>query len=98
MKYFSFETSPDGKYLPQLTEVCFNHCFNGIHMKSSWLVLYARIFNLNYIDFLRMVRDVYGATLKGKEGGYIYFYFNEKMMCERFVKDVNKRFETWMKF
>lgn len=99
MTNFTMEVSPDGKkYFPQISDLCFETYFKGIQMKSSWLILYARIFNLEYPDFLRMVRDIYGATLEGKQGGYISFYFSEKMMCQKFIKDTNKRFDSWKKF
>lgn len=98
MKNFNLEISPDGKYyIPQITEHCMNTYFSGINMTSSWLVLYARIFNLKYSDFLRMVRDLYGATLSGRNGGYINFTFNEKMLGEKFIKDTEKRFKAWIK-
>ena len=97
MKDFKIEVTPDGKrYVCQMTDSCFEY-FKYVPIKTTWNILYARIFNLEFTDFLRMVRDVYGATLSGKEGGYIYFYFTEKQMCQRFVNDLNKRFELWKK-
>ena len=44
-----------------------------------------------------MVRDLYGATLSGRNGGYINFTFNEKMLGEKFIKDTEKRFKAWIK-
>lgn len=96
MKNFTIDTSPCGKkFFPKITESCFNHYFEGIRMKGSWLILYARIFELTYPDFLRMVRDVYGATLEGKQGGYISFYFSDLIACNSFLRELEKKFNAW---
>ena len=69
---------------------------DGVMIDSSWNIFYARLFSLPYPEFLRMVRDFYGATLYGKTG-YVCFYFKERGSAQRFINDANKRFELWRK-
>ena len=98
MKHFTIDTSPDEKkYFVKIDDVCFSNYFKNVPITGTWNLLYSRIFNLNYVDFLRMVRDVYGAKLQGRDKGYIIFYFEEKQSCNRFIKDLDKRFELWKK-
>ena len=96
MKAFeTFEAAGEqNRYSATLTNSCFFEYFNGVSIVGSWLVLYARLFNLSYPDFLRMVRDKYNATLFGKIG-YIAFYFLKREDCDKFVKECNKRFKEW---
>lgn len=98
MKCFTMETTPDGKrFLCQITETAMDTYFKHTPIRTTWNILYARIFNLEFANFLRMVRDIYGATLAGKEKGYIYFYFEDKSNCQRFIKELEKRFDLWKK-
>lgn len=96
MKAFEIFEVPGSpvRYSATMTNSCFFDFFNGVSITGSWLPLYARLFNLSYPDFLRMVRDKYHATLFGKIG-YIAFYFTKKEDCDKFVKDSNKRFKEW---
>ena len=77
MTFFITETSPDGRYFVKISDSCFTKYFSNTPIKTTWNVLYARIFGLSFPDFLRMARDVYGATLAGKTG-LPYFYFTHK--------------------
>ena len=43
---------------------------------------------------MRMVRDKYNATLKGKSG-YMTFVFKNKQDCIKFINDCEKRFLEW---
>ena len=98
MKDFIMDISPDNKkYFCHINDSCIETYFKNFSMKTTWNLLFARIFNLEYVDFLRMVRDIYGATLSGKQGGYISFYFTEKQMCQKFINDLSKRFNLWKK-
>ena len=65
------------------------------NMRSSWLVLYARLWGLTYAQFLRYVRQEYNATLCGRNSLYIHFFFYSKSDCERFISDCNSRFNQW---
>lgn len=59
--------------------------------RGSFLVMLARIAGMNYTDFLRVCRDVFGATLIGKGHKYVvpYFEFNEGLNAV--VKWLNTR-------
>jgi hypothetical protein len=96
MTFFITETSPDGRYFVKISDSCFTKYFSNTPIKTTWNVLYARIFGLSFPDFLRMARDVYGATLVGKTG-LPYFYFTYKQDCDRLVKDLTNRFTMWMR-
>ena len=98
MKCFTIDTSPDGKrYFCHMSDICMETYFKNTDIKTTWNILFARIFNLEYADFLRMVRDLYGATLAGKTGGYIYFYFEDKSMCQKFINELERKFDLWKK-
>lgn len=62
--------------------------------EGSYLVLPARLFGINYVNYNKMVRDVYGATLLKGEGWYVGVEFNERARCVEFVNEVNRRFEA----
>ena len=83
---------PKSTVSSQMTDSCFEY-FKYVPIKTTWNILYARIFNLEFTDFLRMVRDTYGATLGGKEGGYIYFYFTCQL---KFCKKCKSVFSIYM--
>lgn len=72
MKYFTVELSPiHNKYI-----VLPNHTKLGLtSTKGSYAVLGARLMNLSYANYLKMCRDVYGATLIGKNHLYINVLF-----------------------
>ena len=94
MNYFKTEEKSIGEYKPVFTDALWVELDKG-KMKSSWLVLYARLWGLDYPDFLRFIRQEYNATLCGKSSIYIYFYFSEEKDCDNFVKDCNIRFLNW---
>ena len=64
---------------------------------TSYNILMPRLFNLSYADFCRMARDKYNATLQGRNGGYIIFYFKNSKDCDKLVNDLNKRWILWQK-
>ena len=60
--------------------------------EGSYNVLFARIFGLSYPDFLRCVRDVFGAEIRGKNCRYPYFIFKTASPeANNFVNIVNER-------
>ena len=60
-------------------------------VRGSFNLLFARIWGLSYPDFLRYVRDQYGATLHGKEGGYITFTFSRVADANLFQVETVRR-------
>lgn len=58
---------------------------------SSYRVYSARLFGLNYADFLRMCRDKYNAVIVGKGVGYPYPLFDEWEDAGKLVKELNRR-------
>lgn len=98
MKCFEIDTSPDGKkFFVKISEHCMDLYLHYPSITTTWYILFARIFNLDYSDFLRMVRDIYGAKLIGKEKGYVYFYFEDKAFCQKFIKELERKFNLWKK-
>lgn len=64
---------------------------------GSYGILKARLFGLNYADFMRMMRDVYGADLHGKNGGYITCTFKNASDCKKVVDILNERWKKWIR-
>ena len=65
---FYYEESP---YHPGYYLIHFHHdWFNTEYTSGSFNLMAARLLDLGYADYLRMCRDVFGATLMGK--GEIY--------------------------
>lgn len=58
---------------------------------GSWNTLFARLYGLPYHNFLRMVRDNFNGTLRGKTGKYIYFTFENKSNADDLVQELNNR-------
>lgn len=75
--YFSFGESPfhPGKYLINIDDYEGFHCGGTL---GSYNVLFARLMNLSYAQFLRFCRDVGGAELCGKNSLYIIPVFPHK--------------------
>lgn len=65
-------------------------------IRGSYNLLAARLFGLSYADYLRMVRDNYGAVLNGREG-YIIFTIQDKTQAEKLVKELNRRWNIVFK-
>ena len=89
MKAFYVDSMPTiGKYKIGLCDETYkiiNTCICG-----SYNILAARVFGLSYADYLRMIRENYGATLKGKEG-YITYTFTVKENAIKLEKELNRR-------
>ena len=58
--------------------------------KGSYNVLKARLFGLEYAEFLRMARDNYSATLIGQTG-YIIEKFKDRNNASKLCVELNKR-------
>ena len=58
--------------------------------KGSYNVLKARLFGLEYAEFLRMARDNYSATLIGQTG-YIIEKFKDRNDASKLCIELNKR-------
>lgn len=58
--------------------------------QGSYNVLKARLFNCWYHEFLKLARDKYHATLKGKKGFIVEFFQKEKD-AQMFCKELNSR-------
>lgn len=58
--------------------------------EGSYNVLFARLCNLSYPQFLRMCRDWYGATLIGKNNLYVVPYFKLNNDFLQLVNYLNK--------
>ena len=97
MIYFKTESTPSGGYKPVFTDALWSELGKG-EMRSSWLVLYARMHGLDYPDFLRYVRQEFNATLCGRNSTYIHFYFSNKKDCDSFVDNCNRLFIEWKNF
>lgn len=58
---------------------------------GSLQVLQARFFDMPYHEYLKMARDLYGATLIGRKGIYLVMCFQKREDAERLAKELNKR-------
>ena len=59
---------------------------------GSLNIVHARIFGLPYHNFLRYVRDTYGARLAGKGHKYPNFYFPNEAAAIQYATELNKRY------
>ena len=58
--------------------------------KGSYNILKARLFGLEYAEFLKMARDNYSATLIGQTG-YIIEKFKDRNDASKLCIELNKR-------
>lgn len=88
-KIFSVEESPyhPGKYIirPKYEDFLLNST------EGSYNVICARLFNLSYIDYLRMCRDCFGAEIIGKNSLYPVAYFKRSNELTALVELLNAR-------
>jgi len=91
-KYFEAIESP---YLKDSYFINYkDNFYNFIHFTDgSYRVYEARIFGLSFADYLRMARDIYGATIQGKGHTYPMLYFNKKEEADKLAKDLEVRFK-----
>ena len=90
--YFKVEESPynPGKYIIRLVH---ENLPLGI-VRGSCNVLAARVCDLDWIDYLRMCRDVYGAEIIGKNELYPVAYFSNPKKANELVLQLNQRVST----
>ena len=93
--YFKLEESPynPGKYVIRLEHD--NLPLGVVH--GSCNVLAARVCGLNWVEYLRMCRDVYGAELIGKNEKYPVAYFSNVTKGKQLVLVLNKQVSTILK-
>ena len=93
--YFKLEESPynPGKYVIRLEHD--NLPLGVVH--GSCNVLAARVCGLNWVEYLRMCRDVYGAELIGKNEKYPVAYFSDVTKGKQLVAALNKQVSTILK-
>lgn len=85
--------SMSDKYMIGVTTEIFKH-FDKITFHPS--VLAARLYGLEYDEYLRYLRDEKGAMLIGKKCRWITAYFHSKDNCESIVKELNRRWSVWL--
>lgn len=67
---------------------------DNFHLDStngSFNVICARLFNLEYADYLRMCRDCFGAEIIGKDSNYPVAYFKRSKEFDTLVDLLNAR-------
>lgn len=93
-KYFYLEEIPtnEGFYAIRLNHENFPF---KTPIEGSYNIIMARLCGLSYADFLRMCRDILGATLIGRYGQTIFPYplFKRSQKLEGFMKFLNARAE-----
>lgn len=67
----------------------------GTDIKTTYNVLMARLFGLNYAEWCRLARDKYHGTLHGKDQGYITITFADEKDARECQRELNKR---WNEF
>lgn len=63
---------------------------------SSYHVLCARLFNLDYVSYIKYVLNNYGGIVVDSKFPYVLFPDNKK--CDALVNELNKRWEIVCKF
>lgn len=89
VEYFRLEESP---YLPGKYTIKINFDkMPEMITKGSFNILFARLLNLSYAQYLRFCRDVIGAEIIGKQQMYPVAYFNKTLDTLAFVRMLNMR-------
>ena len=57
----------------------------------SFNTLAARLMGLDYVSFLKMIRQTYSAELHGKNKKYISYSFTDKSKANELKEELNKR-------
>ena len=86
MKPFElYEGYEDGTYMIVFIHDTFMGGYNG----GSYSIIGARVLGLSYANYLRYMRDTYGAEVRGREG-YSYLIFKDQGKCLMAVQELNK--------
>ena len=64
-------------------------------INGSFQILQPRLFGLTYAEYLRMLRDDYGAEMWGRneKGPYVSFHFPNKTQCLKLCKELEERWK-----
>ncbi len=87
MKNIFFVSDDDKIFTIRLTSLDHLHF---LCPRGSYNILKARLFGLEYAEFLRMARDNYSATLIGQTG-YIIEKFQDRNNASKLCIELNKR-------
>lgn len=92
-EYFYLEESVNypNRYLIRLHHDLFRFP-SGI--SGSFNILIARVLGVSYPDYLRYVRENFGAELVGVGHKYVLPYFENSEKVRIFVNGLNKRMDT----
>ena len=63
---------------------------------TTYGIIFARLFNLSYVDFLKYAVKNYNATIVDSK--YPYIVFTNSKDCDALVKELNKRWELIEKY
>lgn len=89
-RIFKFESSPimqNKKYIITID----TQAFNMQSTTGSFNIIAARLMGLSYPQYLRMCRDVFGATIVGKNTNYPVAYFDMGDGLLALLNSLNKR-------
>ena len=89
-RYFELDSSPiyPEKYVVRVNPEGFPF---PNKITGSLGLLFPRLMNMDYITYLRYVRDVLGAEVHGKRSRYMSVYFDYTPDVKSFVKLLNAR-------
>lgn len=94
VRYFYKEASP--YHIDRYTIKLDFDKFPKMTTEGSYNVLCARVMGLNYADYLRMCRDIYGAEVIGKDSLYPVPYFKNDEFMQLLLRILNKRMKLIM--
>lgn len=62
---------------------------------ASYTTLPCRLLGISYPDYLRVVRDIYGAQVWGRtqKGPYVSYMFPDRKKCLELCTELNKRWQ-----
>ena len=88
-EFFYYEESPynPGKYIIKIR----HENLPLSKTKGSYNLIFARLMNLSYAQYLRFCRDQLGAEIVGKGHLYPIAYFKKDKLLFQFVKLLNAR-------
>lgn len=92
MKFFELEKSPYNIGYYMIRPIYEKLKIKKIG-KGNYNILMARILGLSYPKYLRMCRDLYGATLIGKGHAVPIPYFKNKEKAQKLINLLNDLFE-----
>ena len=94
--YFMPEFNPHGKYYVKL--VNYKEVPGFRHEGGSLILIESGILNMEYVDFLRMCRDVYHGELIGKNWVYPSVQFKNEKDAWALCKLLNPIMDMYVKY